>query len=31
MALAPRALAQHLATWFAFPERRPALRRRAGT
>ena len=30
MALAPRALAPHLATWFAFPERRPALRRQAG-
>ncbi len=30
MAFAPRAGARHLATWFAFPERRPALRRQAG-
>jgi hypothetical protein len=27
MAVAPRAAAVHLGTWFAFPERRPALRR----
>ncbi len=30
-ALAPRGLARQLGTWFAFPERRPALRRQAGT
>jgi len=30
MALAPRAVAERLGTWFAFPESRPALRRQAG-
>ncbi len=30
MAIAPRRLAERLATWFMFPERRPALRRGAG-